>query len=64
MTTDDDETLRAWALTVRNEPLKAMAEDMPHVRDASKVEVVEWLLVHERRRLTESHRITTGGRRA
>ncbi len=52
--------LTEWARTIRVEALKALAEDMAHVRDAPKAEVIEWLLEHERGRLIQSYRLTTG----
>lgn len=35
--------------------LEELAQDMPHVREASKPEVVEWLLVNGRDALTYSY---------
>ena len=51
--------LRTWMQGVGSLALKAMAEDMPNVRSASKPQVIEWILKDReaRGRATESMRI-------
>ena len=54
----DDATLHAWAMTVGSLALKAMAHDMPYVRETKKPEVVAWLMEHRRDVLEDSRRLS------
>ena len=56
-----DEDLRDWALKAPALAMKALADDMPGVREAKKPQVVEWLMQHERERLAECRRLSTRG---
>lgn len=57
--TYDTATVRDWALKEAGSlALKALAEDMPGVRDAPKPEVVDWLVANDLDRLVESYRLS------
>ena len=55
MTTE--ETLRTWAMGKYRLGLARLAEDMPRVRDATKTEIIDWLLTNEPSLLAESYHI-------